>query len=413
MTNILKISPHSVAGNDLSQLDERTLAKLQRLTEERHRILNALENDKPEALRTLRYRAAYILNSIPESRDSDIRLAIHIYRRFFPHFIDSETRVCLSNYLSDRKIDRIYDIQRIRAHIQNDLGLFRASAEVGQERARRSSVFRDWFSAEVAPERIVYSFLDESCGKECTVVGGLFIYNDAARAALADAVSAIRARYAFNNELKWSAINQQKLEAYEQIISLLHERRDVLSLKAYAVDNDLLQKEWRGVSDKILLAHLYFFAFKDGLSADLQSRRVALPLAYQAAKDEGQFLPHQLARLTASLDVSMKVQFGRGVQVGPITEASSRDEGLIQLSDFVVGAIRYAREPGGKKDEYRDHLVSFLSRAFETDLRRPSALDAFAVRDVRAHDLLALSTGDRMFAAALAPQSPKSGRRGN
>ena len=75
-----------------------------------------------EQIKTLKQRVEYILNLIPETRNSDKRLTIEIWKEYYEGFLcwdkDSEQwMVCLEDVMDLPSQD---GIKRVRAVIQND-----------------------------------------------------------------------------------------------------------------------------------------------------------------------------------------------------------------------------------------------------------------------------------------------------
>lgn len=78
-----------------------------------------------QEIKTLEQRVDNILMNFPDTRNSDVRLTIELWKRFFSHFlvIGKDGRIYIS-------MERLYDVPsqdsigRVRQKIQNDKGLY-------------------------------------------------------------------------------------------------------------------------------------------------------------------------------------------------------------------------------------------------------------------------------------------------
>jgi hypothetical protein len=121
---------------DPNQIDE--IASAQKKDEKkklaieraRDRLLRALGEDK---IVKLQDQVAYILNHYPEARNSDKKLSIHLIETFYSKFVDAQRKISLE---SIHEIPKMYDMQRYRAKIQNDYGLFLADPNVRRNRRK-------------------------------------------------------------------------------------------------------------------------------------------------------------------------------------------------------------------------------------------------------------------------------------
>ncbi len=94
-----------------------------------------LEDVAATTTNDLRSKVGYILNHFPAARDSDVTLAHLVWETFYPDYINSDCVRLDDMYVLPRQTT----MARIRAKIQNEYGLFQASAEVaGMRRAFRA-----------------------------------------------------------------------------------------------------------------------------------------------------------------------------------------------------------------------------------------------------------------------------------
>lgn len=78
-------------------------------------------NERRAKLQTLKAMVEEVLREIPATRDSDIKLTIEVWRRFYPEKVhwdkDGKHYVLLQDLYA---LPREDNVKRIRAHFQND-----------------------------------------------------------------------------------------------------------------------------------------------------------------------------------------------------------------------------------------------------------------------------------------------------
>lgn len=112
---------------------------------------------------TLKAMVRNVLRDIPETRNSDIRLMVEIWKRYYPSRVrggdvSAETGARLKEYIM---LDDFYDlphhdgIKRIRAHFQNDKGEYLpTSYEVVRQRKINEERWRASMGAMTAGARL-------------------------------------------------------------------------------------------------------------------------------------------------------------------------------------------------------------------------------------------------------------------
>jgi hypothetical protein len=87
------------------------------------RLLERIEGGETNSLMS---KVGFVLHHYPETRSNDISLAIQVYRVFYSELIDAQDKIELTSFYD---IPKAYDIQRYRAKIQNEFGLYPNIAE--------------------------------------------------------------------------------------------------------------------------------------------------------------------------------------------------------------------------------------------------------------------------------------------
>lgn len=124
-------------------------------------------------LRDIQTRVAFVLHHYPETRDSDITLAIR-YWSIFDH-----DKVTDLNHLRPADLyhlERIPSLVRARAKIQNEYGLFLPSEKIRRYRKSREDQERESQLANRPPAPIIEVFADEGAKNDRFFgVGGVWI----------------------------------------------------------------------------------------------------------------------------------------------------------------------------------------------------------------------------------------------
>lgn len=119
--------------------EKKILRRLEEIQEIHETIIRNEPTDKFHILSLL----AYMLWQHPNTRNSDITLALEFYKKFFPEIV-KEASIKFEDFF---KIPKMYDIQRARAKIQNTEGLFPAKESVikktNYERTRIQIIFQE------------------------------------------------------------------------------------------------------------------------------------------------------------------------------------------------------------------------------------------------------------------------------
>src|SRR5689334_11803768 len=110
------------SGDETPEETAARNAREEKLEEQRRKLLAAVSAGSPE---TIEQRVAWILNSEPKARDSDISLMLAYWEAFESEYSGgSVSREQLY------KFTRLTTLTRARARIQNQFHLFEASASI-------------------------------------------------------------------------------------------------------------------------------------------------------------------------------------------------------------------------------------------------------------------------------------------
>lgn len=149
-----------MASDDQNELDDEEEVtidpmRLARIEKEKKELLGSLAGGDFSTQKT---KVAAILNLYPESRNSDITLALKYWETFQPEIYNKSGILPKDLF----KLERLHYIVRARAKIQNEYGLFQADARVKHHRKKNEEVMYDAVLEDAAPRKVIHVFADET-----------------------------------------------------------------------------------------------------------------------------------------------------------------------------------------------------------------------------------------------------------
>ena len=305
---------------------------------------------------TLRQKVAHTLNHFPAARDSDITLTIRLLNTFYNDFVDEEGRI----YLEDMyELPKFYDMQRHRAKIQNEYGMFKASAEVQAFRKNHQYRKADEFAASRPDYNSVFVFSDES-GKdqEYFVFGSLWIYSPNEHINILKEIDAWRSKRKYHDELHFRTIkNQEKADLAIEFFKTVIRTGCYISFKCLLVHS-------KGINSSRLVDAMYegiTHMLVRGIKSEFKTRRVQPPLRIRLAKDADE--PTDILKL-ADLNLKTITAFqtifrdGKAVLEGVENPTSNKND-LIQVADLVTSSVSRWVNQGVPKsaDNPKEHVA--------------------------------------------------------
>ena len=296
-------------------------------------------------LRTMEHRVAWILNSYPEARDSDIKLQLAYWQEF-------------ENY-DGGPIDpaellrrtRLTSLARARATLQNDYRLFVASPEVRRRRGTLSEEERQRALEQAPPNPLICIYADES-GKtsDYLIWGSVWFLHAPDTLRLIRILGEWRTARRFTKEFHFKDIDRSVLPEYMDAIGVILREMPAVSFKAITHPRRGLAR-----ADEALNTMLYFL-IRRGVEHENGTGRALLPRTVQLWKDLEEESRDQLflAELHEKLSQAAISVFQARLRVDEFFALSSRNQILIQLADLFAGSLnRILNTPGvGPKDEF-------------------------------------------------------------
>jgi len=334
-------------------------AKAERIEIERAQLLEDVAATVTDDLRS---KVGYILSHYPEARDSDVALAHRLWETFYPEYIDGDS-VRLDDMYA---LPRQNSIIRVRQKIQNEYGLFQASAEVAD--ARRA--LRDDTKAEMVADKPgppVLSVNADESGKSqrFLVVGSVWILDISKAWRVVLALRDWKKQAGIEAEFKFAELNKTKKEYAIAFVKKAMEYSDIMGLKACVLD----KQGMKGTTEEVVY-RLYYELAMTGVEHEIGVGRVVLPRSLAIVKDaddgpDALMLPELTRRLTTSC----RDYFQGTVQVDSVMTAKSHESPLMQLADLFSGSVGRIVNKEGDVDNHKDDFAAFFETVAGFDLK--------------------------------------------
>jgi hypothetical protein len=308
-------------------------------------------------LTTVQTKVAWLLNHLPETRNSDILLMLKYWEQF-----------CSDIYRGGPihpselfRLPRLTTISRARATIQNTLGLYVADEEI---RRRRGTLEEETHDEQVRARNVQHSFsvyIDES-GKtgDYLIVGSCWLLNGIESRAITRKIDAWREQSGFDQELHFVDIGRGNLHHYMAALDVFAEHAAGLSFKSIALQR-------RGIRDLDgALADMMLHLIVRGVKHEQESGRAILPRSIQVWKDAENHAQDRLAlaNLKERLNNARVAEFDDELLVGEMMAQDSRTNPFLQFADlFVSSTNRRIHNPEATGEHPKDAFaIAFLNR---------------------------------------------------
>jgi len=326
-----------------------------RLEREKQALLSSLAGCD---FTTTRTRVAAVLNMYPDSRNSDVSLALKFWETFQPDIYNPGGIRPRDLF----RLERFHLIVRARAKIQNEYGLYQADEQVRRHRKQREEDIQEAVIQDTAPRRTVHVFADET-GKtqKYVLVAAVWLLSGLAVFKLDDAIRKWKVRSNWGDrEIHFSKFGRQDAEALRTLLDVVNDNREFLSFKVIA-----FEKARTGRSIEEVVRKLHEHMLVRGAIHEVENGRIDLPREVEMTVDEEQSLdPFTLAEMKQTVGASLQQLLGDALMIQDIRSVSSRHSPMIQLADLVAGAVnRRLNHMGdrGAKDDIADMVIERLA----------------------------------------------------
>lgn len=359
--------------------EDQQKQKAETTTDEQSTSEHELEQQKQELLRhvsgyktnTLRQRVAWILNTFPRARDSDMDLQFKYWELFESDRINGQS-VSFENL---RHLTRLTSLVRERARIQNQYKLFLASPTVRERRGTLSEEEKEKAINEKPSYPVFAVYMDES-GKTSShlLVGSVwFLAVGGDNITLFNNILALKKRSRFAGEFHFKDMKEDDFPVYKELIDMFLAHGNAVSFK-------LISLPRAGIKDtQAVLLDMVYHLLTKGIDHENSTGRAPLPRSLQLWKDaeEAGTDGLMLIKLEDKLRQASKILYGDQLALDHLSAVDSEDNVFLQVADLLASsANRILNRTGGKstcKDKFADYL--FKQLGFDSSLAPNSSLD--------------------------------------
>lgn len=327
--------------------------------EKRGRLLRERE-ELEEAIRDVKFdsllqRVAFVLNSFPNTRNSDKALAI----KYWQVYQRGDFNPVLADLMF--KLEHVPTLTRARAKIQNSLGLFKAGGKVAERRRQLQAQSAEEYSPEKEIANKIGVFADETGKTDINVgVGGVWFLDGGD---FFNAWTELRAWCKAKNvksEFKFSKIAKSDIPLAREFLTEFLKHRSAMGIKFVWIKR---AGSKRPIEQ--LIYDLYRHFLLEGLSFEISRKRVDLPRALNVTKDkdEGSDVIG-LKDLRNKLRGDLNSAYGDDIRLEDLSASSSAENLVMQAVDLIIGSLNRRLNAQGEirnhKDEFADMVLGAL-----------------------------------------------------
>ncbi len=351
-----------LAEKELTPEEEAKLeAKRLKLEKEKKELLASLASGD---FSTQKSKVAAVLNLYPQSRNSDITLALKYWEMFQPD-IYHETGILPKDLF---KLERMHYIARARAKIQNEYGLFTADEKIKRHRKKTEEKMHEEVLKDVSPRKVVNVFADET-GKnsDFIIVASVWVLTGRAVHTISQAIRSWKDQSVWKSrEVHFAKFGRKDQEPLSDYLKIIIANREFLSFKVIAIEKSKTKRKVEEVVEK-----LHEHMLLKGADHEVSTNRIDLPREIDMTIDEEQSLDQfKLSEMQRRVVTDFERQYDGKLKLSGIQSVSSRTSPLVQLADLIAGAVnRKLNYKGDRnyKDEMAERVIHDLNLVLNTE----------------------------------------------
>jgi hypothetical protein len=297
---------------------------------------------------TLKAKVAYILNHYPQTRNNDKLLTIKVWEVFHPDRIIDGDKIRLQDILN---LPKAYDMQRYRAEIQNQLGLFLPSLQAQETRRHRQDHWKEEMQFKNVPKITVFTS-EGRMGKDCLVFGSIWIYdadNDQVENRITTKLMESRSEEGLDCDFSFESICRENVEQVRRFFRSALEFAKVISFKAHVVRQHQDQYDYFSQYEKHLVMSVDF---------DLNNHRIFPPKNFVFVKSVNN--PPGISEWEKKQNIVNNISeaYKGDMRIEDIYTLKTGDSVLLQIADLFAGSVSVAYQLGGEH-EAQDYFTGF------------------------------------------------------
>lgn len=330
------------------------ITRLEKLEKETKELLASLASSDFSTTKT---KVAGLLNLYPQTRNSDVILALKYWETFQSDIYNASGILPQDLF----KLERLHYIVRARAKIQNEYGLFQADDKIRRHRKNREEKMHEAVLEDVAPRRLVHIYADETGKNQNFVtVAAVWVLSGRSVFTVSQAIRAWQTSSPWaKREIHFTKFGKNDLIPLRDYLQIIRQNREFLSFKVIAVEK---ARTKRSIEEVVVKLHEHMLT--QGAEHEVASGRIDLPREIELTVDEEQSLdPFTLLEMKQRISKAYERSYNGKLVLSVVQTASSRNSPLVQLADIVAGAVnRRSNHHGDRntKDEMADMIIEQL-----------------------------------------------------
>lgn len=303
-------------------------------------------------------KVGFILNQIPRTRDNDKLLTVEIYKTFYKNYLIDGNKIKLDDLLI---LPKSYEMQRYRAHIQNVLGLFRASPDIRKRRKVRRKEWREDESSILSPPIEIFT-TEYGADTPHLVVASLWIYDRLKNHSILSEFRDFKEKKVKNRRLIFSNITQCNIEMANEFFDLILNFSDFIGFKAHIFHD---YKEKVDSVHEAYLGHIL-----ESMDDEVEHNSIKLPKSLSIIKsssteDEGNILEN----VRSSMNQIMSKKYDNNIFIDQFFSIDTESSPLLQITDFFAGSLHYLYERKGSTKNFKYQLACDILKKLKISTR--------------------------------------------
>ncbi|ARU63001.1 hypothetical protein CBW65_20005 [Tumebacillus avium] len=308
-------------------------------------------------------KVAHILHRYPAARNSDITLQLRYWETYHPERFNAHSMFDPEKLYT---FEKLTSLARARAKIQNEFGLFQATADIQRHRKNKEE-FERGAQVSIKPDIPTISISCDESGKsgkgKYLVVGSIWIFDRGREDEVRDYFAKWKTRkgVAPEDEFHFTEMRKHQLDLYKDFFQEVVRLSDMMSFKAIVIDKTQLERS-RHLDD--VVSELHYQLVLSGLQQEIEDHRVALPRYVDFYKDADHGVDVlTLTKIEQELQLHFKVNHDDQLKLNLFDAVESHWSIFVQIADLFTGCLnRVLNEQNGSnhKDEFARFVLPLL-----------------------------------------------------
>lgn len=275
-------------------------------------------------------KVGFILNQMPKTRDNDKLLTVEIYKTFYNDFLIDDDKIRLDDLLT---LPKSYEMQRYRAHIQNVLGLFKASPDVQKKRKVRRKEWREEGTSILTPPIEIFTG-QSGVDSPHLVIGSLWFYDRLKSHSILKEFKDYKEKNLKNHRLKFSKITKRNQEISMEFFNLVMKYSDIVGFKAHIFHN---------YKDKVDSIHEAFLEhILESMDSEVEKKLIELPKSLSVIKNQADDdNSDKIEETHKNMNRILQDKHDEQLFIDQFFLIETESSPLLQIADFFVGALHH------------------------------------------------------------------------